>query len=427
VNRRQIEGTADIRWVEIDPERGRFITWAFSEYATGDWSISQLCEALTAKGFTTRPTAKRPSKPVTVGGLHKILSNPYYAGIVAYRGVYYDGDHPQLVDVETWIRVQDILHAHNAAGEKDRTHAHYLKGSIWCGNCGGRLVFSRNKGRGGTYDYFFCMGRKLKRNACMRSAVQVEAVEAGVIDYYASFQLGRKRAAAIKAAVQVELVESRQQAARDADRAKRRLAKANNQRRKLLTAHYAEAVPLDLLKVEMTRLMREMAAAESELRAAQASVTELETQLERALTVAEDAGAYYRKAPPAVRRLMNQGFFVKLYVAQDGSIERAELTKPFATLLQRTELARNGNSQTRPDALATEGGHTARRDDAPTARGASGRPWRHPGAETDGLSCARHENDLEHQHPWSGDSDQGCERHNFGGGCGIRTHLMHPD
>src|SRR5262249_20920439 len=36
---------------------------------------------------------------------------------------------------------------------------------------------------------------------------------------------------------------------------------------------------------------------------------------------------------PRVRRLINQRLFKKLYIAQDGSVERFELTEPFVTLL----------------------------------------------------------------------------------------------
>ncbi|SQD97628.1 hypothetical protein FMEAI12_4260005 [Parafrankia sp. Ea1.12] len=37
--------------------------------------------------------------------------------------------------------------------------------------------------------------------------------------------------------------------------------------------------------------------------------------------------------PPAVRRLINQGFFVKLFVGGDGGVERATRAELFAALL----------------------------------------------------------------------------------------------
>ncbi len=65
---------------------------------------------------------------MTISSLHRLLINPYFIGIVAYKGVYQEGTHEPLVSVETWLRVQDVMKAHNFAGEKESQHSQYLKG-----------------------------------------------------------------------------------------------------------------------------------------------------------------------------------------------------------------------------------------------------------------------------------------------------------
>ncbi len=177
------------------------------------------------------------------------------------------------------------------------------------------------------------MGWRFKRTPCTRKAVQVKAVEAGVAAFYETFQVPPARVAEIRVAVHAELFSERTQAELDAERAKQRLLDARGQREKLLQAHYAGAVPLDMLKIEMSRLMREISTAEQELATAQTSVDDLEGQLERALTVAGNCARHYGVASPAVRRMMNQGFFTKLYIDVDGDVERADLTDPFASLV----------------------------------------------------------------------------------------------
>lgn len=99
LNKRRFEGMADIRWVELDPERAPLIRWAFEEYATGTWSLAALCDALTDKGLRSRPTSKRASQPISINGLHKLLTNAYYAGIVPFQGAYYDGTHEAIIDL----------------------------------------------------------------------------------------------------------------------------------------------------------------------------------------------------------------------------------------------------------------------------------------------------------------------------------------
>ncbi len=334
LNKRRFEGMADIRWVELDPERAPLVRWAFEEYATGDWSIVALREALIDKGLRTRATAKQTSKVISINGLHKLLTNPYYAGVVPFQGAYHEGSHEPLIDLTTWMRVQNVLKAHNFAGDKDFKHAHYLKGSIWCGNCGSRLIFSRNRGKmGKQYDYFACIGRHRKRNNCTRSVLTVDSVVAGVEDFYRRFEVPPEQVSEIRAAVGEEFARVQAVAETDIARSRRRLGQVKDQRQKLLDAHYQGAIPADMLKTEMQRLTAELASAETELTAVSANLTDLQDQLGRALTAAGHCAEAYEQAPPAVRRQLNQGFFEKLYIAEDGTVQDADLNQPFAALL----------------------------------------------------------------------------------------------
>lgn len=117
----------EARDIELDPDRADLIRFAFTAYATGDWSLSSLARELKTRGLTTRPTPSQPAKPVTTTGLHKVLTNPYYHGSVTFRGVTYDGAHSPLVDTDTWLRVQTQLDAKNAVGERPQKYDHNLR------------------------------------------------------------------------------------------------------------------------------------------------------------------------------------------------------------------------------------------------------------------------------------------------------------
>lgn len=71
----------EVREVRLDPDRAELIRFAFTAYATGDWSLSKLARELETRGLTTRPTPSFPAKPVTTTALHKILTNPYYQDV----------------------------------------------------------------------------------------------------------------------------------------------------------------------------------------------------------------------------------------------------------------------------------------------------------------------------------------------------------
>lgn len=74
-----------------------------------------------------------------------------------------------LVPPEVWYQVQSVLTAHKSAAEATQVHDHYLKGTVYCGQCASRLIVSNAKNRhGNVYCYFVCSGRHSKRTDCTR-------------------------------------------------------------------------------------------------------------------------------------------------------------------------------------------------------------------------------------------------------------------
>jgi site-specific DNA recombinase len=333
LNTREFVDGFSVSRVILDEERAPIVRWCLEQYATGEWTVNELVVAARARGLTTRPTRAKRAEPINPTTMHNLLRNPYYMGVVAYNGFHYEGKHPPLASPETWLRVQDVLAAHRHAGEKDRKWPHYLRGSIFCGACGGRLVYSRHRGNGGLYEYFHCVKKKLKVNNCARGGIRLTAVEDGMSRFYRTFQPSQERIGALREGVIAEFQAQNADAQENAERAKKRRTGLLDERAKLLQAHYAGAVPVDLLKTEMDRLTRALAEADTEITKAGTSLDAITQTLHDALVVAGNCQEQYETAPPAIRRQINQGFFAKLYLGQDGSVERYELTEPFRQLL----------------------------------------------------------------------------------------------
>ncbi|MCU1685756.1 MAG: recombinase [Amycolatopsis sp.] len=152
-----------------------------------------------------------------------------------------------------------------------------------------------------------------------------------------------------KAAVRQELTSQQAEATRGLEHARRSKQRVEDERAKLLSAHYAGAIPQDLLASEMKRLTRALAEAVGEIRAAQVTMTDVEATLERALAAARNCEVAYLSAPNTIRRQINQGFFEKLYIGRDGSVERVDLTEPFAALFEMGEAIRLAASPTATD------------------------------------------------------------------------------
>ena len=233
----------EVRTVEVDPERAPLIAWAFEHYAEGETSVTGLLRDLTARGLLTVPTPKRPSKPLGKNTLYKLLTNPYYAGVIRYKGALHPGAHDPIVEPELFDKVQSLLKARTAKMTRHVQHAHHLKGLLHCGSCGSRMLldFATNP-RGTTYAYFVCSGRAAKKTTCTRRAVPVAVAERLVTDSYASITINdstyQRLAADVDAAFDKRNAGNDQELA-DLTANRARLEAESD---KLLTAHFADAI-----------------------------------------------------------------------------------------------------------------------------------------------------------------------------------------
>lgn len=150
----------DIRTVIVDPERAHLIQLGFELFAAGNLTLDQLSERLYQNGLRTRPTARYPAQRVSISKLARMLRDRYYLGFITYRGEELLGRHDPIIDQHLFDRVQAVIHARFASGERRRVHHHYLKGTLYCGHCHqagttGRMIIQHTvTRRGDEYTYY---------------------------------------------------------------------------------------------------------------------------------------------------------------------------------------------------------------------------------------------------------------------------------
>ena len=307
------ENGREVRTVELDQERAPLLRLAFSEYATGNWTVSQLAKHLNTLGLSIPPTPRRCAKPITTTRLHKILRHPYYKGTISFQGVEYAGTHEPLVDEETWSHVQAMLDSHRY-GERQRIHNHFLKSTVVCGQCGARLSVQNAKNSKGTiYPYFVC-ARRCRLHDCTFKAVLIDVVEDRIVDLYQTIQLSAADRTQIEHYLHDELSQIEGDKAKAVRSLTTRRTNLEDKRRRLLHAHYEGAVPLDLLKEEQAKLTSELNQIERQLTAYQADAAEVRQHLTQALDLLEDCHRLYQAAPPHLKKLLNQVFFQRVLV-----------------------------------------------------------------------------------------------------------------
>jgi site-specific DNA recombinase len=348
----ELDSGRSVASVKLDDQRAHYLTLAFQLYGSGEYSITSLRDELYRLGLRTRPTKSTTGNKLSTSALQRILRDPYYAGWIVYkRGTpdeqTFKARHEPLIDQGTFDCVQTMLDERRASGDRSQHRHHYLRGSVFCGECGHRLTFASSRGSNGKrYPYFFCMARINGRKCSMRSNIRPAFIEAAVARYYRERPVEltptdiAERTDAIEglAAVSQEAVVSVKEAKTAL------VAKLKDQQVRLLRLHTEEGddISPDAFRDERARLQGEIEAAEESLAETEQRLVLDTAELEMALQLAVDVANIYEASNEQTKRSYNLAFFKKIYVLPELD-ERgecagvravsSELTEPYAVLL----------------------------------------------------------------------------------------------
>lgn len=330
----------EVRVVKSDPDRAHLVRLAFELYATGAYSIPALSDELYLRGLKTRASARWPSKQLSDNQLLRLLQDPYYLGFTRFKGNIYPGRHDPLVDGDLFGRVQQVISV-RATGERQRIHHHYLKSTLYCGNCHstddahGRIIVAHVNGRGGTYDYFFC--RRSQDKLCDAPYMQMARVEDAVERYWDQLRVSPGFIAAARVGLR-KTVEKGQAAARSLHtQLTDNLRKLDQQEENLLDLAADGMLPRETIQKRMNAILRNRAAMSARLEKTEQKLALVVDYLDAALSLLERPGELYANATDEQRRMLNQAVFSRVYVYAD-EITDVEFNEPFDMLMAAGEL-----------------------------------------------------------------------------------------
>ncbi len=314
------EGRRGESTIVQDDERAPLVRQAFELYATGELPLAALADQMARRGLRNGS-----GRPLTRSRLGEILHNPVYAGKVVWKGVEYVGVHEPLVTEKLFERVQEVFRLHDRAGERQRRHPHYLRGTLFCGSCGRRLSSLVAKGR---FPYFFCTTR-MRREGCEELYAAAGAVEHQLEERYRAMRLTEDLRAMVAAEIEDEVATREQQRTRSVRFWTQRIGALDAEKDKLLRAYYADALPLELLEREQARIDAEAAQARDELERARARLHREQELVEVARALMDNLHNAYRRASAQTRRRFNQALVEAAYV-KDRRVVRVTYREPFA-------------------------------------------------------------------------------------------------
>jgi site-specific DNA recombinase len=132
------------------------------------------------KRWVAKSGQEKGGDPFTKTSLHRLLTNPLYAGLVRYKDELHDGEHPAIVDPVVFRRAQDLLRRNGRTGGAPVRNQFgvLLKGLLRCGPCGCAMTPAHTTKGEKRYRYYVCSNAQKKGwGKCPSKSVPAAEIE----------------------------------------------------------------------------------------------------------------------------------------------------------------------------------------------------------------------------------------------------------
>lgn len=242
------------RSIYVDKKRAPFIQKIFELYSTGSYSLKEVTDKMYDLGFRSKAGYK-----IHKSNIHKILTNPFYCGIMMKQGKFYPGRHEAVISKLIFDNAQSVLLGKNHS-KKQKLFFPY-RGFLRCGTCGCALTASLKKG----HQYYYCTnGKQLCEEH--KSYLRAEYLEGIVATVFDELKFDE------------EIIEIAYQASKEKIRtgknfqenARQNLLKqldfVRSKQSKLLDSHLSNLITDEVYKSKMAELNNEAIALETQLK-----------------------------------------------------------------------------------------------------------------------------------------------------------------
>jgi site-specific DNA recombinase len=200
-----VNGRADTGEKVILPDPARFpiMKRLWELLLSGGFSVPQLLEIATKEmGLRTPKRRRIGGCPLSVSGIYRIFSNPFYAGQLVHDHQSYQGKHQPMVTMAQFQRAQELVGRADRARPKGHVFAY--TGLMQCGSCGGSITAERKINRfGSRYVYYHCTHKKA-RLACREKCLEERQLEEQVLGFLKNIYLNGNEVEKALAAVDEE-------------------------------------------------------------------------------------------------------------------------------------------------------------------------------------------------------------------------------
>ena len=238
----------------VDEERAMFIKKMFELYATGSFSLRDITNILHEQGFRTR-TGKKVHK----SKIHKILSNPFFYGMMKKHEKIYEGNHEAIISKKLFDDVQIILFGKI---HSKKQHLFFpFRGFMKCHKCGCMLTASIKKG----HHYYYCTNGKdicEEHTEYMRGEYLTEKI-ANVFD---QLKFDEEIIESAYLASKEKIKNNKSYSENVRENIGKQLDFTREKQSKLLDSHLSNLITNDVYEAKMKELNNEMTTLETQLK-----------------------------------------------------------------------------------------------------------------------------------------------------------------
>jgi site-specific DNA recombinase len=181
----------DTGLIAKDPIRFPLIRKMYELMMTGVYRPCQIMQTANAEwGFRTPQKKRMGGRPLALSSVYRILTNPFYAGLIIWNGQTYAGKHDPIVTIEEFERVQRLLG--RPGRPRPQKHRFAFTGIIHCGSCGLAVTAEQKVNRyRSRYVYYHCTRRRSHVH-CTERSISVGSLEAQILDFLGALSIQQR-------------------------------------------------------------------------------------------------------------------------------------------------------------------------------------------------------------------------------------------
>ena len=306
---------------EIDASTGPLVRMAFELYASGDWGLHGLRDQLNEQGLRNKMGGM-----LTVNGVSTLLHNPFYIGVIRIRktGEAYTGIHQPLIPRYLFNQVQDVFAGKNV--RKRFVHSFMFRRMVRCGKCSNLLIAERKKK---IYVYYRCHTR-----GCTPGCLKEDAIVSAVTHEFKKIRMREEEYRLFR-----DLAAEASENWKDHAEAKRteielQQHKVKERQSRLVDTYMDGVFDKETYLAKKAELVFEEQDLKRRLQTLQEDRSDLASELDQFLELANSAYLSFKSAPPDLKRELVKSVTSNLMVT--GKTVVVKLQTPFELLATRT-------------------------------------------------------------------------------------------